>query len=149
MNRCDTFSVESQLRSKTLRGQGHMFRMPDDTLPKKLFFGEVKGARPPGCPRSSFNDAVLRDCPNCHINRAYRDAQNKLVWRDKTCLARTCAQHALTFTKRFRNQIPHVTRVDKHGEPRASACRCRNSLSARAAFCVRPFRNTALSTVVL
>ena len=99
LNRCDAFSVESQLRSKTLRWQGHMFRMPDDTLPKKLFFGEVKGARPPGCPRSSFNDAVLRDCPNCHINRAYRDAQNKLVWRDKTCLARTksYAQHALTF----------------------------------------------------
>ena len=66
-----------------------MFRMPDDRLPKKLFLGEIKGAHPPDHPRSSFNDAVLRDCQNCHINRAHRDAQNKLLWRDKTCLART------------------------------------------------------------
>ena len=38
--------------------------MPDDSLPRKLFSGEVKGARSPGCPRSSFNDVVLHDCQN-------------------------------------------------------------------------------------
>ena len=35
--------------------------MPDDRLPKKLLFGQVKGRRPPGGPRSSFNDVALRD----------------------------------------------------------------------------------------
>ena len=41
-----------------------MFRTPDDQLPKKLFFGQVKGRRPPGCPRLSFNesDVAVRDC---------------------------------------------------------------------------------------
>ena len=48
--------MESQQKIQVARSY---FRMPDDKLPKKLFFGEVKGARRPGCPRSSFNDAVL------------------------------------------------------------------------------------------
>ena len=41
------------------------------------------------CPRSSFNNVVLRDCQDCRINRPYKDAQNRLLWRDKTCPART------------------------------------------------------------
>ena len=52
-------------------------------------FGEVKGLRPPGCPRSSFNDVALRDCQGCRVGRPYRDAQDRLIWRDKTGPART------------------------------------------------------------
>jgi len=51
-------------------------------LPKKLLFGEVKGLRPPGRPRSSFNDVALRDCQNCRIGRPYRDVQDRLLWKD-------------------------------------------------------------------
>ncbi len=57
----NTLSVESQLQGKRLRWLGHVFRMPNDRLPKKLLSGEVKGLRPPGRPRSSFNDVALRD----------------------------------------------------------------------------------------
>ena len=59
LNRYNTLSAESQLQSKRLRWLGHSFRMPNDRLPKKLLLGEVKGLRPPGCPRSSFNIADL------------------------------------------------------------------------------------------
>ncbi len=45
--RCDTLSVESQLQGKRLRWLGQVFRMPNDRLPKKLLFREVKGFRPP------------------------------------------------------------------------------------------------------
>ena len=62
LNRCNTLSVESQLQGKRLRWLGHVFRMPNDRLPKKLLFGEVKGLRPPGRPRSRFNDVALRHC---------------------------------------------------------------------------------------
>ena len=89
LNRCNTLSVESQLQGKRLRWLGHVLRMPNDRLPKKLLFGEVKGLRPPGRSRSSFNDDALRDCQNCRISRPYRDAQDRLLWRDKTCPART------------------------------------------------------------
>ncbi len=89
LNRCKTLSVESQLQGKRLRWLGHVFRMPNDRLPKKLLFGEVKGLRSPGRPRSSFNDGMLCDCQNCCISRPYRDAQDRLLWRDKTCPAHT------------------------------------------------------------
>ena len=55
---------------------------PNDRLPKKLLFGEVKGLRPPDRPRSSFNDVhnvALRDCKNCGTSRPYRDAQDRLL----------------------------------------------------------------------
>ena len=89
LTRCNTFSVESQLQSKRLRWLGHMFRMHVERLPKKLLFGQVKGRRPPGCPRSSFNDVAVRDCQLRRITKPYKDAQNRLLWRDKTCLTRT------------------------------------------------------------
>ena len=43
LNRCNTLSVESQLQGKRLRWLGHVFRMANDRLPKKLLFGQVKG----------------------------------------------------------------------------------------------------------
>ena len=84
LDRCNTLSVESQLQGKRLSWLGHVFRMPDDRLPKKLLFGEVKGPRPPGHPRFSSNDVALRDCQNCRITRPYRDVQDRLLWKDKT-----------------------------------------------------------------
>ncbi len=62
LNRCNILSVESQLQGKRLRRLVHVFRMANDRLPKKLLFGEVKGLRPPGRPRSSFNGVALCDC---------------------------------------------------------------------------------------
>ncbi len=85
LNRCNTISVESQLQSKILRWLGHVFRMPNDRAPRKLLFGEVQGLCPPGCFRSSLNDVVVYDCQSCSPSRAYRDAQDKLLWGDKTC----------------------------------------------------------------
>ena len=38
---------------------------------------------------TSFNDIALHDCEIRRIGRPYRDAQDRLLWKDKTCLART------------------------------------------------------------
>ena len=62
--------------------------MPSDRLPKKLVFGQVKGSCPSDA-QLSYNDVASSDCHECRITRAYRDAQNRLLWRDKTCPART------------------------------------------------------------
>jgi len=37
-----------------------------------------------GRPRSSFSDVALHDCQTCQIGRPYRDAQDRLLWKDKT-----------------------------------------------------------------
>ena len=88
LNRCNS-SVESQLRSKRLKRLGYTFRMLNDRLPKKLLFGQVKGSHPSGRPRLRFNDVALSDRHECRIARPYKDAQNRLLWRDKNCLAHT------------------------------------------------------------
>ena len=59
-----------------------MFRMPDHRLPKKLLFGQVKDRRPPGRPRSIFNDVAVRGCQLRRMTKPYKDAQNRLLWRD-------------------------------------------------------------------
>ncbi len=48
--------------SETQRSLGHVFKLPNNRLPEKLLFGEVKTLCPPGRPRSNFNDVALRDC---------------------------------------------------------------------------------------
>ena len=74
-----TFSVESQLQSKRFRWLGHSLRMPDDRLSKKVLFGQVKGCRPLGRPRLSFNDVTLHQVTEYCITRPYKDAQNRLL----------------------------------------------------------------------
>ena len=61
----------------------------DDRLPKKLLSGQVKGHSPLGCHRISLNDVAVRDCHLRRITKPYKDAQKRLLWRDKTCLTRT------------------------------------------------------------
>ncbi len=51
--------------------------------------GEVNGLHPPGRPRSSVNDAALHDCQKCRMSRPYRNAQDRLLCRHKTCSAHT------------------------------------------------------------
>jgi len=62
-----------------------MSRMCDMT--NMLLIGEVKGPRPPGCRRSSFDDVALSDCQKRRTSRLYRDEQDRLLWIDKTCPA--------------------------------------------------------------
>ena len=58
---------------------------------------QVKGASPTWSPLSGFNDVALHDCQTRRIGRPYRDAQDRLLWKDKTCPARTyrLAHHEL------------------------------------------------------
>ena len=58
----------------------HKFRMPDDRLPEKLLFGQVKGRRPPDCPRSSFNDVAVRDCQLHRIKQSFLSILVKCIY---------------------------------------------------------------------
>ena len=42
-----------------------------------------------GALKNSFNDVAVHDCQLRRTTKPYEDAQNRLLWRDKTCLART------------------------------------------------------------
>ena len=75
-----------------MTAQSHVFRMPNDRLPKKLLSGEIKGLRPPDRCRSGFDDHSRR-CVRVTVKvvefgRLYRDAQARLLWKRQTCPAR-------------------------------------------------------------
>ena len=38
---------------------------------------------------SACTTVALHDCQDCRIGRPYRDAQDRLLWKDKTCPAHT------------------------------------------------------------
>ena len=82
LNRCNTLSVESQLQGKRLRWLGHVFRMPNDRLPKKLLFGKVKGLRPPGLGLVSMMLRCVVVKTVVSIDLIYRGAQDRLLWGD-------------------------------------------------------------------
>ena len=86
---CESFPVESQLRSKRLRWFGHICRRADSRLPKVLMYGQLVGQNFRGRPRTVWNDVVLFDIHKLKLNRYTRDALNKPVWRELTCVART------------------------------------------------------------
>ncbi len=87
--RCETFSVDSQLRSKRLRWFGNICRMSDSRLLKVLMHGQLVGQICCGRPRTVWNDVVLSDIHKLKFNRYTRHALNKPVWRELTCVART------------------------------------------------------------
>ena len=46
---------------KRLRWYGHVCRMPDTRLPKKVMYGQVKGRGTVGRPRKIWNYVLLSD----------------------------------------------------------------------------------------
>ena len=82
--------------------------MPNDRLPRKLLFGQVKGSRPSGRPRLSLNDVASSDCHDCRITRPYKDAQNGLLWRDRSCLATALARQDLSCTYLAHHELESV-----------------------------------------
>ncbi len=68
LEQCSTFSGEAQLKSR-LSWLGHLHRMDDSRLPKKLKLSRVKGPRPPGCPRIIWHDVLKDDLVVVSVSR--------------------------------------------------------------------------------
>ena len=59
---CKQVKVDVKLRYHRLRWLGHLVRMSDDRIPKRLLFSFVEGHRPRGRPDLLINDMqVIRD----------------------------------------------------------------------------------------
>ena len=63
--------------------------MPDSRLPKLLLNVQVARQNCHGKARTVWNDVVLSDVHKLKLNHYIRDAQNKPVWRELTCVACT------------------------------------------------------------
>ena len=87
LQKAQTKSISSMLMEAQLRWSGHVARMPDHRLPKKVFFGElVSGDRSRGRPRKRYKDTLKVALKRCDIDPGSWEvlAQDRTAWRSLT-----------------------------------------------------------------
>ena len=69
LSRCGCESMYTTVAERTLRWAGHMQRMPEERLPKAVFYSELaEGARPVGRPKKRYKDHLKETLKKCHIS---------------------------------------------------------------------------------
>ena len=84
LERAEMESVYAMLKRSQLRWAGHVCRMSDDRLPKRLLYGELKeGKRSHGGQRKRFKDTLKGSLKHCGINPDNWEeaAQDRAAWR--------------------------------------------------------------------
>ena len=77
-------SIHTLLKKSQLRWPGHVARMPDNGLPKKLLFGELQhGKRSLGGPKKHYKDTLKGSLKSFKLNPDTWElaAQNRNEWR--------------------------------------------------------------------
>lgn len=84
LNRTGCSSIVAYINHRTLRWTGHLVRMNDDRMPKRLFCGELsEGRRSVGGQRKRFKDHVKRTLKSCQIDSSQLEylANDRSKWR--------------------------------------------------------------------
>ena len=84
LTRADLPSIYTILMQSQLRWAGHVARMSDERLPKKLLFGELQeGKRSQGGQKKRFKDTLKASLKSFNIshNTWEQTAQDRGVWR--------------------------------------------------------------------
>ena len=72
LQRAKIEGVHAFLKRSQLRWAGHVFRMPNERLPKRLLYGELsKGKRSLGGQRKRYKDTVKASLKSCGIKSEY------------------------------------------------------------------------------
>ena len=82
--RANSRSISSMLMETQLRWSGHVARMPDYRLPKRVFFGELnEGNRSRGRPRLRYKDTLKVALKRCNIDTDSWEtlALDRTAWR--------------------------------------------------------------------
>ena len=85
LQRSNSVSIDSMLMESQLRWSGHIARMPDYRLPKRVFFGEFcSGNRSRGRPRKRYKDTLKVALKKCRIEPESWEvrAQDRASWRN-------------------------------------------------------------------
>ena len=70
--------LENMVRKYRLRWLGHVRRMDDSRIPKRVLFGEVVGGKQgPGRPKANWMNCVEKDCQKCNIPSGQWQALSK------------------------------------------------------------------------
>eukprot|EP00745_Piridium_sociabile_P007473 TRINITY_DN1490_c1_g1_i7.p1 TRINITY_DN1490_c1_g1~~TRINITY_DN1490_c1_g1_i7.p1 ORF type:complete len:702 (-),score=160.58 TRINITY_DN1490_c1_g1_i7:112-2217(-) len=85
LRRAETESVYALLKRSQLRWAGHVCRMPDERLPKRLLYGELcQGKRSHGGQRKRYKDTLKATLKGCGLDPETweMDSQHRSNWRN-------------------------------------------------------------------
>ena len=80
-------SIYALLKRAQLRWAGHVYRMGDDRIPKKLLYGElVQGKRSHGGQKKRYKDSLKATLKACNIDpyKWEETALDRSAWRQQT-----------------------------------------------------------------
>ena len=84
LQRAGCSSIESMTINNQMRWAGNVVRMPEDRLPKQLFYGElINGKRPAHKPMKRFKDYIKNNLKavGMNVGNWEADAANRAGWR--------------------------------------------------------------------
>ena len=102
LQRTNTVSIEATLARRQLRWVGHVKRMPEHRLPRRVLYGQLKdGQRSQGGQRKRFKDHIKTTLKTCNIQPADLEtlADNRPLWRS-TCTSGVAHLEASRTSKR-------------------------------------------------
>jgi len=130
----DLPSIYTILMQYQLRWAGHVVRMPDDRLPKRLFYGELEeGKRCRGGQKKRFKDSLKVSLKSFGIDPVTWEnvAQNRAEWRSTLYKGSKRCEENRTFAAIERR---------KARKARAEAPHASQDFSIQCPHCVRTFR---------
>ena len=74
-------SILERVQDAQLRWLGHVERMEEQRLPKKVFYGRIAGTRPRGRPKTTWVKAMKTRNSNVHWGELLRMARDRDDWR--------------------------------------------------------------------
>ena len=74
-------NIVEGIKIRRLGWAGHIIRMEEERIPRKVLNGKFYTTRPPGRPRTGWADVVQRDALQLLGIRGWRRAENREVWR--------------------------------------------------------------------
>jgi hypothetical protein len=108
LQRAEMTSVYAMLRRSQLRWAGHVCRMPDERLPKRMFYGElVEGKRSRGGQKKRFKDTLKASMKSCGIDPHSWEqlAKDREGWRHQiNSGAAAFEEHRINEAKQKRQQ---------------------------------------------
>ena len=128
----DPETITSKVTRRRLEWLGHVARMPDDRIPKKILFGWLPKTRQAGGPRKRWRDHIRKDFKLVGVSETdwYHEAtRSRNAWR---AVYRVGLDDAL---EREQQEQEVYSQLDPSQEPNKILCQvCKRSFKSESGF---------------